>query len=272
MEKFKLKLGVNHCTNEEYHSDSSFLSSSNYKLLLKDPEQFKIQCIDGVRPEYSKSTQNAFDEGTLAHSLILEPETIDEEFAFFKGWKKVGNEWKQFQEDNKGKILISKPQKVRVERWVASALKLDEELKLFQGGLPEHTVAGEFLGIPTKARADYVNIDKCYIIDIKTTSFGTDIDSFRSVVEDRAYDLSAALYCEILKAEHCRDFDFYFYVLGKKDNVSEVYKLSEKSRIVGLQKLMKAANMYKECKKSGEWKKPDLRTEQDVTDYEILEI
>ncbi len=36
----KLKPGINHCTNNEYHAEKDHLSSSNVKDLLKDTEKF----------------------------------------------------------------------------------------------------------------------------------------------------------------------------------------------------------------------------------------
>ena len=87
MTKFKLKEGINHCTNEEYHGDKSYLSSSNLKLLIKDLPRFKKEVLDGQR---ENKQVNAFDEGNYAHSLILEPNTIDDEYAFFPGFKKLG--------------------------------------------------------------------------------------------------------------------------------------------------------------------------------------
>jgi len=73
----KLKTGINECTNEQYHSDKRFLSSSNLKLILKDVPRFKNEVIDGNRQNVSKP---AFDEGSYAHTLILEPHMVQKEY------------------------------------------------------------------------------------------------------------------------------------------------------------------------------------------------
>lgn len=271
--KFKLKEGINTCTNEEYHGDKRYLSSSSYKLILKDLEDFEAQFIKGETKQVSKNTQNAFDEGTYVHSLILEPDTIDDEFAFYPEWTKKGKLWEEFKADNEGKIILSKPQKIRTERWVAACKKRDSVLKIIEGGFPEHTIAGKFLGIPTKVRADYINIDKGYIVDVKTTSYSTDVDSFKHTVDSFSYDLSAALYCELFSKYYGKDFDFYFYVLGKRDDSCEVFKASEETLTRGLNMLHKAADLYKKCKKTGIWKKPEGKAIiNEDADYEILEV
>ena len=274
MADFKLKIGINNCTNEEYHGDKSFLSSSSYKLLTKDPSMFEEQFIKGNRPDVKPSTQNIFDEGTLAHSLILEPDTVEDEFEFFDGFRKAGKLWEEFKSEHgdSGKILMSKAQKMKVERWVESCKKREQVLKLIQGGFPEHTVAGDFMGIPTKVRADYINVEKGYIVDVKTTAYGSDRDSFISTIADFSYDLSAALYCNLFAQYYNKSFDFYFYVLGKRDASCEIYRASGDTIDRGMNKLRLAASLYKRCQKSGVWKSPDIKKILDNEDYEILEV
>jgi hypothetical protein len=274
MSDFKLKLGINKCTNAEYHGDKRFLSSSSYKLLLKDPSKFEEEFIKGNRPEISSRTQNIFDEGTLAHSLILEPDTVEHEFEFFQGFRKSGKDWEDFklQHQDSNKILMSKAQKIKVERWVAACQKRELVLKLIEGGFPEHTIAGDFLGIPTKVRADYINVDKGYIVDVKTTSYGSDVDSFIHTVNDFGYDISAALYCKLFGDYYNKDFSFYFYVLGKRDASCEVFKASEATLQKGLGKLREAASLYKKCKKTGIWKVSGKHEIVENEDYEILEV
>lgn len=269
---YKLKEGINHCTNEEYHGDKSYLSSSNLKLLLKDVAKFKDEVLDGNRKEIKSSTQNVFDEGTYAHSLILEPETIEKEFAFWHGIRKAGNEFEAFKAANTGKIIMSKSQRHRVEKWVEAYGKRPEAVDLVSGGFPEYSLAGKLHDVDIKVRADYINIDKGYIADVKTTGYSPDVDSFSYVVKSLGYDLSAALYTKMFENYYKRKFDFYFIVLGKKDIACEVYKLSDDSRQAGDLAIMEALKKYKRCLKSGVWTEhvKDDKIEKD--NYEILEV
>ncbi len=270
---YKLKPGINKCSNDEYHGDKEYLSSTNLKNLCKDPALFKKICIDKVPEIVPTSRQNAYDEGTYAHSLILEPELIDEEFAFFTGFRKAGKDWEAFKIANEGKILMSKPQKHRVEQWVEGYKKRKCAVELIKDGEPEASLAGELMGVPIKVRADYINVEKGYIADVKTSMYPSDVDSFKYVIDSLSYDLSAALYTKMFSDFYGKQFDFYFVVLGKKDSVCQVYKTSKETMDKGYLGVMNALKVYKECKKTGIWTKPEASDSIDVDeDYEILDV
>lgn len=274
VKKFQLKPGINKCTNEEYHGDNSYFSSTSVKLLLEDPAKFYTQAIEGKR-EFKHIP--AFDEGSYAHALILEPEVIESEFAFYPKLRKAGNAFKEFEAANKGKIILSNGQKMRVESWVEAYERLPAAKELVSGGLPEHTVVGSINNMPLKARADYLNIDRGYIADVKTTSYDTDVDSFRMTIGQFKYQLSAALYCAMFEQYYEKPFDFYFIVLGKRSLDCQVYKMSNKTMMDGKSKLYKAIKTYNKCKESGLWVKESSSSsvaglDSEISDYEILEI
>ena len=76
-------------SNAAYHGNSTHFSSTQLKMLLKDPAQFHKEYILGDKaPQIQRA---AFDEGSYAHSLLLEPHLIDQEYAFFEGWTKRGS-------------------------------------------------------------------------------------------------------------------------------------------------------------------------------------
>lgn len=267
----KLIDGINEdISNQDYHADNRYLSSSNLKLVLKDREKFYNEIILGNRESISKP---AFDEGSYAHTLILEPHLEEKEYAFFPGWTKRGNEWEAFKEANSTKIILSKPQKVRVQKLIKAYNKRPEAVELIGGGFSEHTVAGELMGVPIKVRADYINVDKGYVADVKTTGYSADVDTFKYTVQSFSYQLSAALYAEMFKKYYGKDFDFYFIVLSKKDSTCEVFKASEATMIEGRNMMTDALNIYKKCLDSGDWTNYNKHeVSVDSSDYEILEV
>lgn len=272
MEKknFTLKPGLNSCTNAEYHGDKNYYSSTTLKLLLKNPADFYDQYILGNKKVLSLA---AFDEGSYAHAIILEPETIPEEFAFYPGMIKRGQEWNDFKEANKGMIILSKPQKMRVERWCKAYERRKAAVNLLSGGKPEVSLAGDLMGMPIKVRADYINVDKGYIADVKTTSYGSDRDTFNFTINQFSYHLSAALYSKMFELHYGKPFDFYFVVLGKKDESCEVFKASQDTMGRGLDAVRKAVDTYKQCKSTGIWtKRRELAIINEDDDYEILEV
>lgn len=261
---------VKNLSNEEYHSEQTHLSSSNYKTLLKDTEKFYKEKILG---EKEQKTSNAFDEGSLAHAFILEPHLVDVEFAMFDGFRKAGKAWEDFKNSNPDKTLLSKPQWKRVEGWIDNYRKLPAATELLKGCDVELSLFGKFNNIPTKVRADAINIEEGYIVDVKTSGYDTDLESFKLTVDQFGYDLSAALYRKMYSDYFKKDFDFYFVVLGKKDNKCNVYKISKNTISKGNIQLAKACKIYRECIKSGDWTTKTKKLEvQCVDDYEILEV
>lgn len=264
----KLEYGTNEVSNKDYHADTKFLSSSSLKLLLDDPAKFYKEKILGEREHVSKP---AFDEGSLVHALILEPHVIDMEFAFFDGMRKQGKEWEAFKLLHQGKTMLSKPQRARCEYYVEAYKRLPAAVELIKGGLPEHTICHKYGDLDLKVRCDYINIDKGYIVDVKTSGFPVDKDSFSMTVDQFKYQLSAVMYCKLAELEYGKPFDFYFIAISKKEQDCQVFKVSKETYMRGSLLMAEAIKTYKRCIDTGEWIKKE-KAAPNVDDYEILEI
>lgn len=266
-----LKIGINSVSNANYHLDKHYMSSSNLKLLLTDIPKFYQEKILGNRED--TGSKSYFDEGSLTHAMILEPEKINRDFAFFQGWTKAGGLYDIFCAENMKKTIISIPQKARCNEYVAAFLRNKTAVSLISGGESEHTVCTELFGIPVKIRADYINVESGYIADVKTSSMPVDVETFRYITRKYKYDLSAALYLMVVEQHYNKSFDFYFPAIAKKDHQCEVFRLSEATRSAGEAQVVRALNIYKACKASGVWENSvDLKKPVAVGDYEILEV
>ncbi len=252
MSKFKMQLGLNECSNEEYHSDSTYLSSSDLKLLLKDPAEFKRTKIDGGKKEEQKA--GFFDEGSLAHSYILEPHLVEKEYAFFKGMRRAGADYEAFKAANPGKKIITTAKREEVKAWIRQYQANKVAVELHTGGYPEYTLAQIFHGVPLKCRADYINIDLGYIIDEKTSRMLVDTkESVEIILEQYDYPLSAALYSALFAQYYGKQFDFYWNFIGKSPPDCKVYRMAATTRMKGLQRVHKAIDIYKRCMQTGLW-------------------
>ena len=269
----ELVYGVNKdVPNKDYHADLKFMSSSNLKLLLKDPEQFYKERILGERePQAPKA---AFDEGSLVHALILEPHVVEDEFAFYPGMRKHGKDWEAFKHapENAGKVLLSEPQRKRCEFYVEAYNRLPAAKELIQGGEAEHTICHKYADLDLKVRTDYINVDKGYIVDVKTSSFPVDRESFAMTIEQWSYQLSASMYCKLAELEYDKPFDFYFVAISKREQDCQVYKVSKRTYQQGAQMMAKAISVYKRCMETGIWKAEQEASQLNVGDYEILEV
>lgn len=274
MKKFKGIYKGSELSNEAYHAEKEHLSSSNLKMLLKDPAQFYDEKILGNRIVKELAV---FAEGSLVHSLILEPHLVDEEFVCFPEFRKFGKKWDAFkaaEKSGKNRTILSKPQWKRCELLVKTFEKNSTAVELVKQCDTELSLFLELDGVPCKVRGDCVDIENGIIADLKTTGYDTDPDSFTFTVKDFEYDLSAVFYCMVFEAHYGRSFDFFWIPIGKKDGKCEVYKMSKETRAKGERKVMKALKLFKECKESGIWeaKAVDKFGLKCYDDYEIKEI
>lgn len=257
-------------TNAEYHSEKAHQSSSNLKLILQNPEQFYQEKVLGNKAPEGEKPHLIL--GSFVHSLVLEKDQVEREYAFFEGWRKAGADYKAFQELHPGKTILSKPQKQVGENLARAVSANSTALKLLTGGQAELSYSGSILDVPVKMRADYINIEQGYIADIKTTSHPTDTDIFKATVGEFRYDLSAALYCQIAHDWHHKVFDFYFIVISKADLGCQVYKASTATLSRGAADVLKALVLYKKCSASGIWSLTQPQNCASLESQEIIEV
>lgn len=260
-----LKQGINlDFNNTEYHADTSWLSSSKLKLLLENPKEFHNQVVLGNSPPQAKGPH--LDLGSYVHTLALEPHMEAQEYAVFSGWRKQGEAWEKFKEDpaNAGKTLLSAPQ-VEQGRMLAAALQARPEiLELLKNGQPELSICSHILDVPVKMRADYLNSELGYIVDIKTTHASSGVDLFKETMDKYSYGLSAALYAQIAYQHYGKLFDFYFAVVSKSDRAWDLYKASSRTLSLGMADVTQALVTYKKCMASGVWEKSEAEQIKDV--------
>lgn len=255
-------------SNTDYHANRTHLSSSMLKLLLKDAAAFDKAWNKGIVDSDDKTV---FQDGSLVHSLILEPHLVKAEYAFFQGLRRAGKLFEQFRDDNPGKRIMTEAQHLRAIDCLKAYKTRPEAMALIQGGEAEFTLEGEILDVPCKARFDYINVEKGWLVDIKTTGMPAGAEIFKDAINMYRYDLSAALYLMLAEKRYGRTFDWYFVVISKCDKVCDVYKLSQETRRAGVAFVYQALLKYKKCKASNLWvdSPPELCNNQD---YEVEEV
>lgn len=255
-------------SNADYHANTSYLSSSALKLLLDDPAAFEQQYVLGNKIRVESP---AFTEGSLTHALILEPHTVARDYAIYPGLRKQGAEFEAFKNRYEGKTVVSASQMLRCEGLHKAYKALGAATTLLSEGLPEHNMVTSIMGVPIKARADFIK-PSCYIVDVKTTSMPSGPEVFKQVIQQYKYHLSAALYCQAALDTYGALHDFYWMVLSKDDRQCHIYKASSDTLSAGSALVTKALALYKKCVASGKWVANQPAPCYDVSDYEILEL
>lgn len=260
-----MKLGINEeISNEDYHADRKYVSSSGLKTILNNPRKYYQEYVLNERG--ANRNQSAMDFGSYLHCVILEPHLVDAEFAVFSGVMRRGAVWEKFKEENKNKIIITRVQKTQCDALISSFAEatvvigkqgIDKEVSVpsfFNHGYPEQTMCGEINGVQIKVRTDYRKEFEDFgsINDLKTTSeYIGDVKSVQKVCASWDYDLSAALYVDIATQVTGKPHDFYFTFLSKKNQECKIYKASEQMLKTGREKYTKAIEMLKQAQESG---------------------
>ena len=264
-----MELGFNNgISNEDYHADREYISSSALKLILRDPKEYFKRYVKGDKdPTTSRA---AFDFGTYIHSLILEPDTIEKEFAIFEGASRRGKVYEEFKENNEGKIIITKSQNEKAKSMIEAFKENKKANNIIdlENGIAEQTICTKLEDVKIKIRADYNHQttamlnDEIYpfglIVDIKTTSDPIDKFSVGKTIARYDYDLSAALYIDVLEQQLEVPQTFIFCFMSKTTNEVEVYQASDEMIENGRRKYKSALKKLKEARKTGIYYNEDV--------------
>lgn len=253
--KVELVDGLNDVSNKLYHEDRKYLSSSVLKTVLESLAKYHSEYILGLKQPYSQSTQSNFDVGSLIHSLILEPHLVDSSYNWFMGMRKAGTEYETFMANriNPNLPSISVSQSLIAQSCFEAYKKLPAAVNLIKNGFAEQTICGTLHGVPIKTRFDWINVEAGYIADVKSTSYGSDVETFKATCDSFKYQLSAALYTAMAEQHYGKKFDFYYIVVSKKEKTCDVYKTSPTTMKKGKAKVKEACEKYLKAKETNIW-------------------
>lgn len=229
-------------SNEDYHSDNGYKSSSQLKDALKGRVGYYNKYI---LKNIKQKDVPAFAVGTAAHTLLLEPELYDKEIAVFNGVRR-GVAFEAFKLENPNKTIISPLEETRVQSWVKAVRKNKLAMPLFKGGIAEKSIFTEINGQKVKARFDYMHTMRGFISDLKTTSGKLDEKSIRNKVYAFGYHISAALYMDVINPVVDNTIlDFYLVFVSKDTLEVKVVKLHESMIEEGRQEYLKGIEEVK---------------------------
>jgi len=244
-----------------YHKDRRYVSSSQLKMLLSDPEEHYRRYILN-EPQEAK---DYYDFGTYIHALFLEPETVADSFVFSETLERKGPSWDRLVAENPSKTCLSKLQRQQAQQVYDLVVKAPIRLHngqeiilsikdLLTGGEAEctHVIENALCrgAKGLKVRCDYKGtlFGKPTIYDIKTMSDSLTMVNIRKVCEKYEYALSAAMYQDVVKQSTGIDHDFVFIFINKsprsESDAIRVVKASELFLHKGRAQYMYAIHKY----------------------------
>ena len=235
-------------TQQEYRAIDA-LGSTDIKKILENPYLFK----NGVKKE---PTDNLI-LGSVIHTLILEPQKLDDEYIIMPELNLRTNDGKAQKAEFEAEAKATNKTLVKSEIFnqaeaVAKSF-LNSPLSSFLRGevKAEASFFGEIDGVKVKARPDLILPEQKIIIDFKTTSTsgGGSADGFAKMAANFSYYIQAALYLEITEYKQ-----FYFIVLETAEPfMVGCYTLDSEALEFGKSEIRRAIEIYKNL---GEYKSP----------------
>ena len=198
---------INTCSkfqfDENYYSDTEFISNSMLGLLKKSPKDLARFFEKGSPP-----TQ-AMEFGRAFHLAILEPQVFSEQVVIYNGKTKRGKAWDEFCQENEGKTIITEIE-FECIKGMENVLFSNKDIARKLHGNKEVPMVWQdpLSSVLCKGKVDIINGGQ--IVDIKTTQDAS-FEAFRRSAYKYGYNRQSAFYLDGFGAK-----SFVFIVIEKK--------------------------------------------------------
>lgn len=246
------KDGIHQISNEDYHADREYISSSGLKLFPYKKDEYIARYQIAEKEEESE----AMMMGTAIHTMLLEPELFESKYivtpeGLNRTYKKDKEIFKELtcRALEKDMTILKFEQLELIRKACLSVNKHPDASKLLKDSIKESSFFLEHDGLKQKVRADA--IQRNIIADLKTID---SIDNFSDNVIKFGYHFSAVMYKEIISAATKSKMNFVFIVVQKKYPYTCIIRqLSEELTQLGESQYQKAKKSYREIQETGEW-------------------
>ena len=231
---------------------------------------------ENTRPEPAASLQDSFDRGTLAHTILLEPEKLVDSVAVWNGDRRAGTEWKEFNEANKGKLIMRAADVREVQsacRAVRSIQPVNELLRRKRD--TELAVFGKVSKTFCRGLIDSVTTDDGprTLIDLKTTSQSIDEESINRTIRRLCYREQLAFYTHLFEQATGDPIDkVVLLFVSLETGGVRLVRLTTSAIQFGFARMVAAIESVERCIESNDW--PTFYAESicDVSSWEAEDI
>lgn len=207
------------------------LSSSSMKKLTLSVEDYQDSLV-------RKFDSKALIIGRLVHVAVLQPELIESMYQFIdcktRGSRLYKDALALSKEQEEHYEVVLEKDRIWSNEIRDAVLNHKTAAKLLSNGKAEIPAIDNIMGVPVRAKADWLR-DDC-IVDLKTTS---NIDDFDYNCMQFGYDIQSYLYTKIFKRSK-----FIFIAVDKKSYKVEIKQASQEMIKDGEDKVRKAISNY----------------------------
>ena len=221
------------------------LSNSGIGKLLQSPAHFAFG---------DDSTSRAMNVGSIVHKLVLEPEKFDDEYhpcQLDRRTKEGKALAAELEQSGRQPITLADYDAARAMRDSIMSHPVAGELLSLPGD-SEVSLFGEISGVQMKGRADRITANRSLIIDLKTTSDGSQKATQRSVMT-YGYHRQEALYTSLMACNGHSTAFMFVSVETSRPYVVSVYELDAELVNRGMESVLDGIEIFKRCKESGRW-------------------
>lgn len=194
-----------------------------------------------------KEPSDAMVLGSALHVAFLEPETMLDRVAVWKGGRRYGAEWDAFGHDNSGKHILTQTMHehlVGMTRSLRGHPQVRQWLSRIES--TEVSAIGDIEGVTVKARGDALTSDP--LIDLKTVADG-DPRKIRRQAHDLGYYLQAAVHAHLLNRER-----FMLCTVESSPPYDVVmWEVHPEYMRLGMQEAIGIIQGWKHCEKNKTW-------------------
>jgi hypothetical protein len=231
-------------SNADYHRNPALGSTSLKTLATKTPAHYQH---DKAHPK----TSDAFDLGTVVHSIILEGDASGVEVCPFSAWTTKAAKDSRDEARAAGKIPLLTKDWLQVLNMRDAVMAHPVARDLFTNHEAEQSVFWDEDGLMLKCRPDAWKPG--LLIDLKTTR-DANPNEFGKTAHEYGYHQSAAHYIDGVKAATGEELPFHFVLVEKSaPYLVSVVELDVEAVNIGRQLNDRAKRIYRECVETDTW-------------------
>ena len=212
--------------DEDYYGDfgRQFRSNSDISILLTNPLALGAEQKPNIN----------FLIGGYFHTAILEPDKLKK----YRIIESTTRNTKLYREISNGEMCLLQHEVDKLELMIDTMLSNDACNDLINGIDVEYEKPGikEIEGLLWKGKADIVNHDEKYVVDLKTTS---NLHNFRNSAYKYNYDSQAYIYRKLF------GYDLIFIAIDKATRQIGIFDCSDKFYDSGKEKVKQAVEQWK---------------------------
>lgn len=208
------------------------------------------------RIENGRADSRNFAVGRLVHSLVFEPDTVNDRYAIWDGGIRRGKDWDAFKEERSPRTIVDQKEIAECRAMAQAVLKNEIVSSYRRGGQFERAIfwRDSATGLRCKARPDWINEERRTLIDLKSC-LSIEERMFGKVAARYGYHCQLAHYANGIETVLGWKPAEVMIVAVEKEAPHDVavFDLSEDEMWAGAEEVAELLGKVERCQRLEEW-------------------